>query len=289
MPKAVDSSIRPSPVRTRSVAAQLAVERGRLHHELDPRPQREAAEGVLQRQQGEPARRRRPRHPAVPRLIAAGARVEPVRPAPVRLVEQLDQVAASRPSAARRSRPRRAARAAGSRRRTRPPPRADRRRRAPGATPRPVDRARHVPRPSRPRGPRTDPAPAVGRGATTDAPGPCAVPRPGSGRDQLTGPEGRRADRVALRGRHAPETPTPPPSRARPSAPSVESSQRAAPADRADRPPGRLPRPAAGCRDRVERAFAAVGQGREIDRSSGRPATSRPPARAPPRRPRTIP
>ena len=89
LPNAVWASMRPSPVIDEVGRCQLLVEAGRLHDEVDPWPERERSESVLDREQGEPDAARGT-GPGGVALAAPGGGLERVRPRGISIVEQLD-------------------------------------------------------------------------------------------------------------------------------------------------------------------------------------------------------
>ncbi len=282
MPNAVWASIRPSPVMTRSAPREPGVEVGRLHDEVDARAQRERARTGP----GSPAartRRRRPRrHPACrahdarlplrggPRRPRGARRAPPPRPG-------------SRPSAGRRSRPRRTVRGAGSYT-SQATCTLDARRDARSS-------------PVRSTAPRRGPRSAEALAACPAPPSVVALPPIPSVIRADAGVEGRTEDaRRSRRGRRI-DGDRAPPASTRDSPDASASSTTASfavvgaqPArlDRARRA-GRStvvspPLPAAGRGDRLERALAAVRERAEEDRRRPvGPATSR---RRAPARPR---
>ena len=115
------ASIRPSPVITRSARASLPSKSVASITSSTPGPQRERREPVLDREQRRTRRRPPRRRPGVVALAPAGRAPRARRPTPrAARSSSIDVARASRPSAGRRRRPRRSARAAGSRRRRRP-------------------------------------------------------------------------------------------------------------------------------------------------------------------------
>ena len=106
MPNAVCSSIRPSPVRTRSAAASLRVEASLGHDEVDARLEGQAGEPVGETQQPEADATRGARAGRVA-LASAARRLEGIGEAQRAADRGRPRPPGSRPSGARTSRPRR--------------------------------------------------------------------------------------------------------------------------------------------------------------------------------------
>ena len=248
-------------------AGEAGVEVGRLHDRSTPGPQRERAERGPGSRAARTRRRPPRRRPGVSRSRPAGRRFEGVGEGGERRVEVRDVGRRSRPSAARRRRPRRTARGAGSRRRRRP---RGRRRRAAGRGRRGRRRRRRgrrsAPRPrSRPAPPSVVALPPMPRTIDVDA---RRRARPGSARRSRPT---WRAIGVALAGCDARQARTPRPSRRRRACRRRDRSQRAAigrPSGSATVASCHVQPPAAATASSVPSPPSASGQRRIV--SSGR-------------------
>ena len=231
---------------------ELRVEAGRLHHQVDPRPECEACEAVLDRQQPEADATGRAGARRVA-LATARPRLQLVGPVGVHRIEEGHE------------------RGRGALLRS-----VDRRRAL-----RSEERVRHVARDvegPQPRASREinmqvrlscaqrmeEPPSAIGRGAAADAQHDSVSPRVERRAEQIAGPDAARGDRVTLARGSTSD---------RPDASAISTTADAPSSDRShaagsrrpsgSRTVGLAPAPAAGRIDRGERALAAVGERRE--------------------------
>ena len=254
---------------TRSAPREPGVEVGRLHHQLDAGPEGERLEPVLDRRAARTRRRRRRRRPGVSRSRRPVARLELVGPGRVPARRARRRPRASRPSAGRRPRPRRAARAAGwstSQATSRSTAGAV----GPVGRAHPVRTAQASSRPAPPSVVALPPMPS----ATWRAPASIAAPDQLAGPDRASPPIGsrspRREPRQARRLGHLDD-------RARARRPSAASARRsAARADRGPSPSCHVQPPAAAIASSVPSPPSASGQSRIVSSGPGAAPSRRP-------------